>query len=180
MVPRKKVFPKPNYKIMNIPSLLCPTDFDLILVIGGLEFNPTPVELVSLDPDNHPVPSCLGNLTDFPIFGLRCSAGAVDEEGNPFICGGQTRYNNDSPTEFYEQCYKYYPKTDSWEEVGSMSYSYCGVSDIEVPGLGLVMVGGLDIEGGCPSCVTATTDGISFQSLAPLPADAGSIEGRGG
>ena len=36
------------------------------------------VELVSLDPDNNPVPPCLTNLNDFPL-GFAYAAGSVDE-----------------------------------------------------------------------------------------------------
>lgn len=36
------------------------------------------VELVSLDPDNNPVPPCLTNLNDFPI-GIDGAAGSVGE-----------------------------------------------------------------------------------------------------
>ena len=46
-----------------------------------------------------------------------------------------------------------------------------------MPGLGLVMVGGYAIEGGCDLCVTATTDGKTFQALAPLPSETGSYAG---
>ena len=36
------------------------------------------VELVSLDPDNNPVPPCLANLNDFPVE-ISYAAGSVDE-----------------------------------------------------------------------------------------------------
>ena len=104
-------------------------DFDLILVIGGREYEPTPVELVSLDPDNHPVPSCLENLNNFTIPGLWASAGAVDLEGIPFICsGGQNKWPEDP--EYYDECYKYVPGTDSWEEQGTMPYKVPSINDV--------------------------------------------------
>ena len=40
------------------------------MVVGGmttLALYTNAVELVSLDPDNNPVPSCLADLNDFPI-----------------------------------------------------------------------------------------------------------------
>ena len=53
------------------------------MVIGGYRGrgrNPEydDVELVSLDPDNNPVPPCLANLNNFPVE-LYGAAGSVDE-----------------------------------------------------------------------------------------------------
>ena len=85
------------------------------------------MELVSLDPENHPVPYCLNNLTDLPIFDLEGSAGGVDENLMPFICGGY----RDKPFEYLRQCYKYDPKTDSWQEQGSMPYNNSYSADVQ-------------------------------------------------
>ena len=73
----------------------------LYMVIGGsrengystteVPFSSTPsspgsyidaVELVSLDPDNSPVPPCLTNLNNFPV-GINGAAGSIGE-GNLF------------------------------------------------------------------------------------------------
>ena len=52
------------------------------MVVGGinydLEGSLSDVELVSLDPDNNPVPPCLANLNDFPVE-FYSAAGSVDE-----------------------------------------------------------------------------------------------------
>ena len=52
------------------------------MVIGGYNYDLggelSDVELVSLDPDNNPVPPCLANLNDF-LFGVQYAAGSVDE-----------------------------------------------------------------------------------------------------
>ena len=52
------------------------------MVIGGYNYDLggelSNVELVSLDPDNNPVPPCLANLNDF-LFGIQYAAGSVDE-----------------------------------------------------------------------------------------------------
>ena len=41
------------------------------MVVGGYNYDLggrlSDVELVSLDPDNNPVPPCLANLNDFPV-----------------------------------------------------------------------------------------------------------------
>ena len=54
----------------------------LYMVIGGYNFelggHLADVELVSLDPDNNPVPPCLANLNDFPAE-ISNAAGSVDE-----------------------------------------------------------------------------------------------------
>ena len=153
-------------EIYNFPFLLFPTDFDFLLVIGGYDGTTqlAEAELVTLDPDNNPVPPCLDSLQDFPV-GLYAAAGAVDEAGNPFICGGI--FLNPSGREQYDQCYKYDPQRDSWEQHGTMPYKKGFIADTEVPGLGLVMVGG---EGdGVGNEVIATTDGMTFQELGRLP-----------
>ena len=143
------------------------TDFDLLLVVGGFQYpdSLTDVELVTLDPDNFPVPPCLTNLKELPFasFGM---AGAVDEDGNPFICGG-ARYDQPED-EIYDQCYRYDLQADSWEQHGTMPYKRVFMADTVVPGLGLVMVGGSDGSVATDE-VIATTDGVSFKELAPLP-----------
>ena len=48
----------------------------LYMVVGGYNLND--VELVSLDPDDNPVPPCLVNLNDFPV-DIYYAAGSVDE-----------------------------------------------------------------------------------------------------
>ena len=51
------------------------------MVIGGFNSDLgflSDVELVSLDPDNNPVPPCLANLNDFPVE-IAYAAGSVDE-----------------------------------------------------------------------------------------------------
>ena len=52
------------------------------MVIGGYKYGLggelSDVELVSLDPDNNPVPPCLANLNDF-LFGIQYAAGSVDK-----------------------------------------------------------------------------------------------------
>ena len=52
------------------------------MVIGGYNSDfggyLSDVELVSLDPDNNPVPPCLANLNDFPVE-IAYAAGSVDE-----------------------------------------------------------------------------------------------------
>ena len=52
------------------------------MVVGGYNYDLgeilTDVELVSLDPDNNPVPPCLANLNDFPVK-LESAAGSVDK-----------------------------------------------------------------------------------------------------
>ena len=121
------------------------------------------MELVSLDPDNFPVPSCLKNLQEIPV-GLYAAAGAVDETGNPFICGGVFLDSSIVPR---DECYKYDPWRDSWEQHGTMPYAAGYIADTEVPGLGLVMVGGE--EDGLGDEVVATTDGVTFQELDRLP-----------
>ena len=145
-------------------------DFDLLLVIGGISSGSTnlvEVELVTLDPENNPVPPCLGNLRELPV-GRYAAAGAVDEEGNPFICGGN--FFDGSEIVYNDECYKYDTQRDSWEQHGTMPYKKGWIADTEVSGLGLVMVGGHgkvgDSVGGE---VTATKDGISFQELDQLP-----------
>ena len=53
----------------------------LYMVIGGYNFDfgdLTDVELVSLDPDNNPVPPCLINLKKFPV-PIQGAAGSIDE-----------------------------------------------------------------------------------------------------
>ena len=54
----------------------------LYMVIGGYNFDLggtlSDVELVSLDPDNNPVPPCLANLNDFQVK-INGAAGSVDE-----------------------------------------------------------------------------------------------------
>ena len=46
------------------------------MVVGGYDLSD--VELVSLDPDNNPVPPCLANLNNFPVE-ISYAAGSVDE-----------------------------------------------------------------------------------------------------
>ena len=52
------------------------------MVVGGYNYDLggslSDVELVSLDPDNNPVPPCLANLNDFPVE-FYAAAGSVDE-----------------------------------------------------------------------------------------------------
>ena len=117
-----------QYLFLSLSSTL---DFDLILVIGGREYEPTPVELVSLDPDNHPVPSCLENLNNFTVPGLWASAGAVDQEGIPFICGGGQNRGFEEDPEYFDECYKYVPEADSWEVQGTMPYKAGFMSDVQ-------------------------------------------------
>ena len=56
----------------------------LYMVIGGEEviageyIISNAVELVSLDPDNNPVPPCLADLNNFPI-GIEAAAGFIGE-----------------------------------------------------------------------------------------------------
>ena len=51
----------------------------LYMVIGGYNDGPlTDVELVSLDPDNNPVPPCLKDLNNFPVE-IRGAAGSIGE-----------------------------------------------------------------------------------------------------
>ena len=55
----------------------------LYMVVGGVNSNfvgdfLSDVELVSLDPENNPVPPCLANLNTFPVE-LYGAAGSVDE-----------------------------------------------------------------------------------------------------
>ena len=55
----------------------------LYMVVGGVNSNfvgdfLSDVELVSLDPENNPVPPCLANLNNFPVE-LYGAAGSVDE-----------------------------------------------------------------------------------------------------
>ena len=134
-------------------------------MVGGIDrASLAEVELVSLDPDNYPVPPCLYNLTELPI-ASHGMAGAVDEDGNPFVCGGRSYPSEAS----FDQCYKYDPQTDSWDQHGTMPYKGAFMADTVVPGLGLVMVGGLDGNEEGRYEVIATTDGVSFQELAPLP-----------
>ena len=146
----------------------CSPDFDLLLVVGGIDLNGetlAEVELVSLDPDNHPVPPCLTSLQELPA-ASHAVAGAVDEDGNPFICGGKFEDG------YSDMCYKYDPQTNSWELSGTMPYERAYMADTVVPGLGLVMVGGFDGQFGNldgTDEVIATTDGVFFQELAPLP-----------
>lgn len=150
-----------------------PTDFDLLLVIGGYNgTNLAEVELVSLDPDNYPVPPCLDNLKELPV-ARYAAAGALDEYGNPFLCGGVTFQSYQI---IYNECFKYDPQRDSWEQHGTMPYYKGFIADTEVNGLGLVMVGGKgDSEGGegvmyeSTDDVIATTDGMTFQKLDQLP-----------
>ena len=123
------------------------------------------MELVSLDPDNFPVPSCLKNLQEIPVE-LYAAAGAVDEAGNPFICGGI--FYTTSGRIPQDKCYKYDPQRDSWEQHGTMPYTAGFIADTEVPGLGLVMVGG-EGEGSVRNEVIATTDGMTFQELDQFP-----------
>ena len=59
------------------------------MVIGGLGRR-SAVDLASLDPDSAPVPSCLNSLSYLPV-GRYAAAGAVDEHGHPFVCGGRIR-----------------------------------------------------------------------------------------
>ena len=144
--------------------MLFPTDFDFLLVIGGYDGTTlAEVELVTSDPDNYPVPPCLDSLQDFPVE-LYGASGAVDQAGNPFLCGGTTFPS----TTYYDQCYKYDPQRDSWEQHGTMPYKAGFIADTEVPGLGLVMVGGQG-AGTVGDEVIATTDGVNFQELDRLP-----------
>ena len=50
------------------------------MVVGGYGDSGrlSDVELLSLDPDNNPVPPCLANLNDFPVK-LESAAGSVDK-----------------------------------------------------------------------------------------------------
>ena len=121
------------------------------------------VELVSLDPDNYPVPPCLNNLKDLPIESAGM-AGAVDDVGNPFICGGYST----SPSEYLDKCFKYDPQADSWEQHGTMPFKRGFMADTVVPGLGLVMIGGYDGITVRDEAI-ATIDGVYFQKLAPMP-----------
>ena len=160
-------------KAIPLPSS---ADYDLLLVVGGYNgTNLAEVELATLDPFNKPVPPCLGDLNDFPI-GIYASAGAVDEVGNPFICGGVHLWDS-RRLEVFNRCYKYDPQSDSWEQPGgSMPFPAGFIADTEVPGLGLVMVGG---RGGAVSGdVIATKDGGTFQKLADIPDFAGTRSGR--
>ena len=53
------------------------------MVVGGLNLLPVrDVEVVSLDPDNNPVPPCLADLSKFPVE-FQSAAGSVNE------CRGQ-------------------------------------------------------------------------------------------
>ena len=120
--------------------------------------------MVTLDPDNYPVPPCLENLQALPVE-LYAAAGAVDEAGNPFICGGIIYTTSGRISQ--DKCYKYDAQRDSWEQHGTMPYTAGFTADTEVPGLGLVMVGG---EGdGNGNEVIATTDGMTFQELDQFP-----------
>ena len=121
--------------------------------------------MVTLDPDNYPVPPCLENLQALPVE-LYAAAGAVDEAGNPFICGGI--FYTTSGRIPQDKCYKYDPQRDSWEQHGTMPYKAGFIADTEVPGLGLVMVGGQG-AGTVGDEVIATTDGVNFQELGRLP-----------
>ncbi len=56
-----------------------------VMVVGGLnDFNSqvNAVELVSLDPINHPVPDCLRNLGRYPV-PVEGAAGATLHHGEP-------------------------------------------------------------------------------------------------
>ena len=49
------------------------------MVVGGYRIRElSDVEIVSLDPNNNPVPPCLTNLNDFPVE-LDGAAGSVDK-----------------------------------------------------------------------------------------------------
>ena len=136
-------------------------------MVGGLDdtgVTVAEVELVSLDPDNHPVPPCLTSLKELPVASY-AMAGAVDEDGNPFVCGGRSYPSEAS----FDQCYKYDPQADSWDQHGTMPYKGAFLADIVVPRLGLVIVGADSSYDNPGDKVIATTDGVSFEELAPLP-----------
>ncbi len=90
------------------------------MVVGGGTENrdeADTVELISLDPADHPVPSCLRNLSAFPVpltaaagGSFLTPAGASDEgnPGEPVVCGGY------GTGERLLSCYKYKPSVDRW------------------------------------------------------------------
>ena len=147
----------------RISRTFCPiTDYELLLLIGGYTVSAIDdVELVSLDPDNNPVPSCLDNLKYIPV-SIYAAAGSLDEDGLPFFCGGA--FDDYSASDL---CYKYYPQIDSWAEHGKMPSERSYSASAEVPGIGLVMAGSKDPS--ASSSVIATKDGKNFQSLQSLP-----------
>ena len=75
--------PKVLSKICHLSGRYsCSSSFSdiLYMVVGGYDSSGSlaDVELVSLDPDNNPVPPCLTNLNNFPVE-LEGAAGSVDE-----------------------------------------------------------------------------------------------------
>ncbi len=74
---------------------------------GGMGQKFDTVELLSLDPENHPVPDCLKSLRSFPE-AISSAAGAALVDGAPVVCGG---YIGSSPS---EKCFTYNLAADSW------------------------------------------------------------------
>jgi len=151
--------------ISGTPGCAAGDEEILYMVVGGYndDFGGylSDVELVSLDPDNNPVPPCLTNLNDFPL-GFAYAAGSVDEDGLPFICGG---YNY---PDYFDTCYGYMPTSDSWEEIGTMPSRRGFSAYTFMDGFGLVMAGGYDGSSYLNS-VILTKDGSTFETLDSLP-----------
>jgi hypothetical protein len=128
--------------------------------------DPTPdrldqVELVSLDPLNNTVPTCLRSLNKCPISISNHMIGTVGSV--PLICGGYQGGSSSS------KCYKYHFNNDTWVQSISLpkAVTYMGFDSNDE--WGLVYVGGYNRSGSRQAESYSTKDGTDFKQLTSIP-----------
>ncbi len=113
-----------------------------VLVVGGHSQTAAytkNVDLISLDPDHHPVPKCLRIRRQYPDR-VRAAIGAsVFGKGrDPIVCGGVVSWDYRT-----DQCYLYSPEKNAWSRGNRMLYHRDWPGGSVHPRDGLIMTGGL-------------------------------------
>ena len=97
------------------------------------------VDVISLDPEGHPVPPCLRSRKPYP-HKVRAAVGAsvYGEERDPLVCGGEL-----FPGGATSLCYAYDAANDTWDLKSKMIHNRSWPGASVHPQAGFVITGGL-------------------------------------
>ncbi len=134
------------------------------MVVGGATTNET--ELISLEPESHPVPSCLRNLQPYPYMVRNAVGGAVAGGMVPLVCTGYVPNGG-----LLGDCLQYNAHTDLWLRSGSLPPANVHNAAGSVhPRFGLLVSGGVDTAEAEYAAVRSTLNGAEFRTThASLP-----------